>query len=670
MKLTANWNEEFRPEKLVSLKEALGAIGNSFGQSQVWLEDLAILMNYNFDPLHPSVRLCRLNLRKPLRDLGVKADIIYRYEDVEPYKNVLLSHFDEDLADHCEQWRKQGKRIFFSHTEALFNLPSQARVFNLCDYIVCCSKKLVELTEQTLTSKHTKCHYLPDMAERPTNPNSPPHTPQNLRPLRVIYVGMGGNSYLAHDMRQMIEDLGMSLTVVSEWDNSDIKWNRDTYLDIMAQHDIALCPQRVKEQPAKSSVKVVTALSRGLPVICSPTPAYKGVINHGVNGFIADTPDEWKDCLLKLKDFNLRKAISAQALKTSENFTPHAIAFYWLSLLCKKRPAVALINDSLKQKYMSYGDAILEDLRFNGFETEEFRYEDVDRLPRGYDAYLFVENRYNPEDITDVHPRILLTREHNNLNTLTQFDVIVAADESLADMWQKRGFVNVFYQPVFDMDQIMGWAEIDLVKQRKKHNEQLHSAHIDAFHHLQQPEDRWEYGLRDIEHIKYTIQHTNPGGEVLDIGSADGWLSLYLAKEGRKVSALDFVHRGMEWTKQHANRLGVAIDLRYGFIEDVEDVFSDKKFDTILAYEILEHLDYLKLSWYCQKMEALLKPGGEILISLPMQDLNDNPEHLWSPSEKLIQKAFGHKSNFELKWVPIENHEVPGDWFVSYRKSL
>ena len=155
---------------------------------------------------------------------------------------------------------------------------------------------------------------------------------------------------------------------------------------------------------------------------------------------------------------------------------------------------------------------------------------------------------------------------------------------------------------------------------------------------------------------------------VLDIGSADGWLSLYLAKHGRIVSALEFVTRGMEWTKQHAERLEVKIDLREGYIEDTGYIFSDKKFDCILAYEILEHLDFLKLPWYLEKMENLLKPDGKILISLPMQCLLDNPEHLWSPTKKLIDRTFSNKPNYKCDWIEMPGHGVPGDWFISYTK--
>jgi 2-polyprenyl-3-methyl-5-hydroxy-6-metoxy-1,4-benzoquinol methylase len=650
---------------MVSLVETIKAATKPYGNSEVFAEDLAIYMGYNFDPTHPSVRLRRLNLRKPLRDIGVKADIIYRYEDLLPYKNILLSHFDETLAEQCAEFRKLGKKLFFCHTEALWGLPSQVKVFNLCDYIVCCSNKLVEITQSQITSPFTKCVFIPDMAEQ----GEKVHISSEKESLSVVYCGMGGNSYLAKDLRPIIEKLGMKLTIISEWEDADIKWNRDTYLDIMAEHDIAICPQNVEKQPAKSHVKVITAMSLGLPVICSPNPAYVEIIEQGVNGFVADTPRDWENALMQLKSTLLRKSIGEAALQTSLKYTPHAIAFYWMQLLSQPRTSIALINNTLPQKYMSYGDHILDNLRMTGHTVEEFRYEDVDKLPPGYDYYLFVERRYSPEDISNVSPRILLTREGPEYNTYPHFDAIFHTDAGIAEQCKNRGFVNIYHQPTFNFDQIKEQLQQSPLEERKKHNEQLHSDHINAFYNLLEPETRWQEGrIRDEAHISYSMHHTSVGDSVLDIGSADGWLSLYLAKEGRDISAVDFVKRGMEWTKQHAQRLGVSVDLRYGFLESLEEVFADKKFNCILAYEVLEHVDYRMLPWYLKKLESLLKPNGKVLVSLPMQDLNDNPEHLWSPSEKLIHKVFANKSNYQIQWVEMPNHDVPGDWFISYIK--
>jgi len=125
----------------------------------IWLPE-----KYNFDPSSPTVRLRRLNLRKPLRSLGILADIIYRYEDLCNFDHIMMTHFDKEIVDQCHILRKQGKKLYFDHSEHLW-LPYQGEVFNLCDYIVCCSRKLAELTQVNLTSAFTKCIVIEDMAE-------------------------------------------------------------------------------------------------------------------------------------------------------------------------------------------------------------------------------------------------------------------------------------------------------------------------------------------------------------------------------------------------------------------------------------------------------------------------------------------------------------------------
>lgn len=634
-------------------------------------------MNYNFDPENPSVRLRRLNLRKPLREAGVDADIVYRFEDLLPYKNILISNLDAETFKEVIQLRKLGKRLFFDHSENLWALPFQSEIFNLCDYIVCCSTKLAELTQPLLTSKFTKCVVIKDMAEQKQSQYLQDlilHQPKETNKLKCVWTGMGGNSYLAKRLKPIINSLGMELSIISEHGDADIKWNIDTYLSEMSKFDICICPQNVELQPAKSNVKLTQAMSLGLPTISSPNPAYLEIVKQGINGFIATTEEEWRDALLKLKDLKLRQSMSQAALQTAKDYTPYAIAKTWADLLSNYHfaiPSVALINNTLRHKYMSYGDFILDNLRLNGYEVTEFRYEDIDSLPawpkKDFDLYLFVEVRYNPEDIPrDVKPKVLYAKEHQDLNNLPQFDLIVSEDKNYVDQLNYRGFVNVVYSEGFDAKFIFDNLKKDFVDLRKKHNIRLHTDHINSFYQLMPPETRWT-GLRDKQHIDFTEEHTKESDKVLDVGSADGWLSVYLAKEKRIVSALDFVERGIEWTKQQAARFNTTVDIRAGCFEDIEKIFNDKKFDAILMYEILEHLDFLKLPEYLEKIERLLLPNGKILISLPNQNLIYNEEHLWSPNEKLIKKTFSNKSNFAFRWLELPDHGTcKGNWFISY----
>jgi len=636
--------------------------------------NLAIYLNYPFDGTNPSIRLRLLNIRKPLRKLGVNADNIYRFEDLGPFQNILVSHFSKELIEQCKILKKQGKTLFYSHTEALWNLPYQAETFNLCDYIICCSTALAEFTQARLTSPYTKCVVIQDMSEGPHTDGIKPHQPVDKQQLVVNYTGMGGNGYLAKQIKPIIEKLGMKLCMITEHDDADIKWDRDSYLQDMAKADMAICPQNYQLQPCKSNVKLTLAMSLGLPTISSPLQSYKEIVTEGYNGFLAGTNEEWGAALLKLKDFNTRQNMSQAAWETGLQYWPDKIAEKYRDLLLTCQNQVAFVNNTLPQKYLSYGDRVLEVLRSGGHAVyEEYWYEDIDVLPQEKcGMQIFIEVRYDPEELAYPIkvPRVLITKEDQDINNLPHFNIIVTPLKELAEKWTKRGFVNVCWienLETLSYQLLMNLLNQDTTPKRQAHNLKLHEDHINAFHHLIHPEERWTNGNRDKEHIRFTMQHTKEGDKVLDLGSADGWLSLYLATQNRQVSALEFVPRGMDWARQNAERLGVKIDLRYGYMENMEEVFAPPvRFHTILCYELLEHIDYYRIPWYFNKMEKLLEPGGSILISLPLQNLRHNPEHLWSPNEKLIKKAFQGKQGLTLEWTDIPNHGVPGVWFVRY----
>jgi glycosyltransferase involved in cell wall biosynthesis len=51
----------------------------------------------------------------------------------------------------------------------------------------------------------------------------------------------------------------------------------------------------------------------GLPVIATPIPSYEPIIEHGRNGFLARSRQEWIEYLNVLRDPTLRKSIGEQA---------------------------------------------------------------------------------------------------------------------------------------------------------------------------------------------------------------------------------------------------------------------------------------------------------------------------------------------------------------------
>ena len=124
MDFTTTITKTLTPTQLENLSRALKLSASSTqSPAHSWFGDLAIFIPPTAIKSHPSVRLRRYNIRKPLRKLGIKADIIQRYDDLLPYRNIFFSHLDQDVAVQCQKLGKLRKRIFYVHTENIVGKP-------------------------------------------------------------------------------------------------------------------------------------------------------------------------------------------------------------------------------------------------------------------------------------------------------------------------------------------------------------------------------------------------------------------------------------------------------------------------------------------------------------------------------------------------------------------
>ena len=91
-----------------------------------------------------------------------------------------------------------------------------------------------------------------------------------------------------------------------------VAWDaRGVYRRLLSA-DIGIIPIDPHADPrwqVKSENRLTLKMSAGLPVIASPIPAYEPVINQGVNGYLAESVQNWMDCLDALRDPRLRRRI-------------------------------------------------------------------------------------------------------------------------------------------------------------------------------------------------------------------------------------------------------------------------------------------------------------------------------------------------------------------------
>jgi len=93
--------------------------------------------------------------------------------------------------------------------------------------------------------------------------------------------------------------------------------------------DIGLCPlYPTTFSASKSGIKAIEFGARGIPVIASDCPAYRGVITHGVSGFLVKQEHEWLKYMSELAaDNNLRATMGAAARQMARQ---HLIEDHWV----------------------------------------------------------------------------------------------------------------------------------------------------------------------------------------------------------------------------------------------------------------------------------------------------------------------------------------------------
>lgn len=82
-----------------------------------------------------------------------------------------------------------------------------------------------------------------------------------------------------------------------------LQWDETTEVDHLKKFDVGIMP--LPDEPwerGKCGFKLIQYMACGMPVVASPVGVNSEIIDHGVNGFLADTPDDWERALCSLRD--------------------------------------------------------------------------------------------------------------------------------------------------------------------------------------------------------------------------------------------------------------------------------------------------------------------------------------------------------------------------------
>ena len=155
------------------------------------------------------------------------------------------------------------------------------------------------------------------------------------------------------------------------------------------------------------------------------------------------------------------------------------------------------------------------------------------------------------------------------------------------------------------------------------------------------------------------------GKDVLDIGCGFGWFELNaLKRKVGKIVGLELSEKTIETAKNNIH----AENVEFIYYKNTENVvalpFDDESFDTVVSWEVLEHIPKNKeLEWY-KEIFRVLRRGRVLYLSTPNKHFASN---LFDPAWLLIghrhysmeQLAFfGEEAGFS-----VEEKALRGRWW-------
>lgn len=297
-----------------------------------------------------SSRLQGYAIHEWLRSHGVASEILFSplagWASDIPWDSSQVSRLAEVLQKRIAVFQKLAgprtisliKRLRSAGVPTVYvdsDYGPQNEVGLHCDAVICPSIALVGFYRALGA---TKVLLIQDPVEFWVPPSPRRWDGKRTPHLRIGWVGNSNNWGALDGFRTIINEpefKDYSLITVSDHRHADIRWKLRLFPEILQEFDIGVIPTgEDKRAFMKSANRATLFMAAGVPVIAGRIPAYEGLIEVGVNGFLAQTPEEFRMALRRLRDPEERRRIGLAGYnKAQRGFTIESTGAAWVKVL-------------------------------------------------------------------------------------------------------------------------------------------------------------------------------------------------------------------------------------------------------------------------------------------------------------------------------------------------
>ena len=138
--------------------------------------------------------------------------------------------------------------------------------------------------------------------------------------------------------------------------------------------------------------------------------------------------------------------------------------------------------------------------------------------------------------------------------------------------------------------------------------------HWDGMYTKPLPDIPWEIKEPPKELVEFIAFSEVVGDKALDIGCGTGNYAFYLARHGFEVVGVDFSQKAIEIAEERNRSLALPVRFVCADVTKIAEALFGERFDFILDYSILHHLETSAIASYARACANLLKSGGKLLL--------------------------------------------------------